>query len=127
MEIFLYLNVVEFSTHIFAFKEEYQYCQWSGTDNVPYYVYVILCEGNCFYTGYTKNLSTRLRLHLRGRGAKYTRMHKPRKLVHAEEFGTRSEAMKREKRIKKLNHSQKMRLTRGQRGLKNLKRKKLPL
>ena len=94
---------------------------------MPYYVYVILCEGNCFYTGSTKNLNTRLRLHLKGKGARYTRMHKPRKLVHAEEFGTRSEAMKREKRIKKLNHTQKMRLARSAKSLKGLKRKKLPL
>ena len=94
---------------------------------MPYYVYVILCEGNCFYTGSTKNLNTRLRLHLKGKGARYTRMHKPRKLVHAEEFGTRSEAMKREKRIKKLNHTQKMRLARNPKNLKDLKNKKLPL
>jgi putative endonuclease len=94
---------------------------------VPYYVYVILCEGNCLYTGYTKNLNTRLRLHLRGKGARYTRMHKPRKLMHVEEFVIRSEAMKREKRIKKLNHAEKMRLARSSKSLKGLKRKKLPL
>jgi putative endonuclease len=102
-------------------------CRRSGTDKVPYYVYVILCEGNNFYTGYTKNLNTRLRLHLRGKGARYTRMHRPQKLVHAEEYSTRSEAMKREKRIKKLNHAQKMRLASRSKSLKGSKRKKLPL
>jgi putative endonuclease len=94
---------------------------------VPYYVYVIQCDGNSFYTGYTKNLTARLRQHVNGKGARYTRMHKPQRLVHAEEFSTRSEAMKREKRIKKLNHIQKKRLARSAKGLKTLKKKKLPL
>lgn len=74
---------------------------------MPYYVYVILCEGNNFYTGYTKNLDSRMKLHMKGKAARYTRMHKPRKVVYVEEFSSRAEAMKREKRIKKLNHKQK--------------------
>jgi putative endonuclease len=77
---------------------------------MPYYVYMILCEGDSFYTGYTRNLNSRMRLHNRGKGARYTRMHRPKKLVHVEEFHSRAEAMKRERRIKKLNHHQKLRL-----------------
>jgi putative endonuclease len=77
---------------------------------MPYYVYVILCEGNSFYTGYTKNLKSRMRLHRVGKGARYTRMHRPKELVHVEEFDSRAAAMKREKRIKKLNHGQKLKL-----------------
>jgi putative endonuclease len=77
---------------------------------MPYYVYVILCQGNSFYTGYTRNLNSRMRLHSKGKGARYTRMHKPKKLVHVEEFPSRAEAMQREKRIKKLSHHQKLRL-----------------
>jgi len=53
-------------------------------------------------------------------------MHKPRKLVHVEKFQTRSEAMKREKRIKKLNHAEKTRLARSAKNVKKLKIK-LPL
>ena len=79
---------------------------------MPYYVYMILCEGNSFYTGYTKNLNSRIRLHKNGKGARYTKMHKPKELVHVEEFNLRAEAMKREKRIKKLSHKQKLRLAR---------------
>jgi putative endonuclease len=74
---------------------------------------MILCEGNSFYTGYTKNLDLRIRLHKNGKGARYTKMHKPRELVHVEEFGSRAEAMKREKRIKKLSHQQKLRLAKA--------------
>jgi len=71
---------------------------------------MILCEGNSFYTGYTKNLDSRIRLHRNGKGARYTRMHRPKKLVHVEAFPSRAEAMKREKKIKKMDHSQKRRL-----------------
>jgi len=76
----------------------------------PYYVYVILCEGNNLYTGYTKNLKSRFKLHTKGKGARYTRMHKPKELIYFEKHSSRAEAMKREKRIKRLNHSQKLEL-----------------
>jgi putative endonuclease len=81
---------------------------------VSYYVYMILCEDNSFYTGYTKNLNSRIRLHKNGKAARYTRTHRPKQVVHVEEFNSRTEAMKREKRIKKLTHSQKLRLARTQ-------------
>lgn len=77
---------------------------------MPYYVYIILCEGGSFYTGYTKNVDSRVRLHFNGRGARYTRMHKPLKLVHTERFSSRGEAMKRERNIKTMSHKQKTEL-----------------
>lgn len=48
-----------------------------------------------------------MKLHKQGKAARYTKMHKPKKIVYVEEFGSRAEAMKREKRIKRLNHKQK--------------------
>lgn len=75
-----------------------------------YYVYILLCENNSFYTGYTKSVKSRIRLHLNGKGARYTKMHHPQSLVYVEEHRSRSEAMRREKRIKRLNHDQKMKL-----------------
>ncbi len=80
---------------------------------MPYYVYIIQCEGNSLYTGYTKNLKSRIRLHKKGKAARYTKMHPPKKLVHVEEFNSRAEAMRREKRIKKLTHLQKLKLARS--------------
>jgi putative endonuclease len=77
---------------------------------MPYYVYIILCEGNSLYTGYTKNLHSRIKLHMKGKAARYTKTHRPEKLVHVEEFQSRAEAMRREKRIKKLTHLQKLEL-----------------
>jgi putative endonuclease len=92
---------------------------------MPYYVYILLCQGNSFYTGYTRNLDMRMRLHKKGKGARYTRMHRPERLVHVEEFRSRAEAMKRERRIKKLNHHQKLELANTRTGsTRHLKKRK---
>ena len=77
---------------------------------MPFYVYILLCEDGSFYTGYTKNIGERARLHNCGKGARYTKMHKPEKVAHVETFGSRAEAMKREKAIKRLSHQQKLEL-----------------
>ena len=77
---------------------------------MPFYVYVILCVDGSFYTGYTKNIDTRIKLHESGKGARYTKMHKPQKVAYLELFDVRAQAMKREKQIKKLNHQQKLNL-----------------
>ena len=75
---------------------------------MSYYVYVILCSDGSFYTGYTKNIETRIKLHENGKGARYTKMHKPQKIAYLEVFDSRAQAMKREKQIKKLTHQQKL-------------------
>ena len=51
---------------------------------------------------------------MNGKAARYTRMHRPKKIVYVEEFGSRAEAMKREKWIKRLKHSQKLELINSQ-------------
>jgi putative endonuclease len=75
-----------------------------------HFVYVILCEDGSLYTGVTKNLDARLKLHVNGRGARYTRIHRPKKLAYFEEFSSRAEAMRRERRVKRLKHVQKLKL-----------------
>jgi len=77
---------------------------------MPYYVYIIQCKDGSFYTGYTKDLDSRLMLHMNRKGAKYTQMHRVEKLVYAENFSSRAEAMRKEKEIKKLNHRDKLKL-----------------
>jgi putative endonuclease len=83
---------------------------------MPYYVYIIKCRDGSFYTGYTKDLDSRVTLHINGKGARYTRMHKAQKLVYAEGFGSRSEAMRKEKRIKRLSHRQKLEMINSRSG-----------
>ena len=81
---------------------------------MSYYVYVILCKDNSFYTGYTKDLDSRMRLHMNGKASRYTRMHRPKKIVYVEEFDSLAKAMQRERKVKRLNHNQKLALINSQ-------------
>ena len=75
-----------------------------------YYVYILLTENNTLYCGYTDDVEKRFQKHLSGQGAKYTRANKPIKVVYKAEFETKSEALKEERRIKKLTHKEKLEL-----------------
>ena len=77
---------------------------------MTFYVYVLQCEDGTYYTGCTKNMRSRFRQHEKGRGARYTRVHKPEKIVHVEEYPTLRKAMRRERAIKLLSHQKKRKL-----------------
>lgn len=77
---------------------------------MDYYVYMILCENGSYYTGHTRNVTLRFKQHEKGLGAKYTRMHKPEKLVYTEKFSTRGDAIRRERAIKMMTHKKKQKL-----------------
>ena len=76
-------------------------------------VYILECADKSFYTGVTSDIQKRLRQHngLERGGAKYTRSHRPVRLVYLEKFQTRKEACKREFEIKSLTHEQKKELS----------------
>ena len=46
-----------------------------------YYTYMLRCEDNSVYTGITNDVKRRFKEHCSGNGAKYTRSHKPVKIV----------------------------------------------
>lgn len=71
------------------------------------YCYIVECADGTYYTGWTTDPERRVKTHNRGRGAKYTKMRIPVKLVYVEEQPDRSAAMKRERAIKKMTRSQK--------------------
>jgi len=77
---------------------------------VSYYVYILLCEDGSYYTGYARRVERRFEQHRRGLGARYTRMHRPLRIVYVEEVDSRSEAVKRELEIKSLSHDEKREL-----------------
>ncbi len=78
-----------------------------------YYVYMLQTEDNTLYCGFTGNVEKRFEAHRSGNGAKYTRAHKPVKIVYSREFDTKSEAMKEEYRIKHLKKADKLKLFDG--------------
>ncbi len=77
---------------------------------MAHYVYMILCEDGSYYTGCAKNVESRFRRHKKGLGSRYTRVHRPMKVVYVEELRTRREAMHRERTIKSFTHEKKRRL-----------------
>ena len=85
-----------------------------GRVRVAFCVYILLCTDGSFYTGYTKDLDARTKLHMNGKGARYTKSHKPQKLAYTELLDSRNQAMRREKEIKKLSHQQKLDLINSQ-------------
>lgn len=73
-----------------------------------YFVYILECSDNTFYTGITTDLARRISEHNNSKlGAKYTKMRRPVKLVYSKEFTNRSEASIEEARIKKLSKIEK--------------------
>ena len=74
------------------------------------YCYILECADGTFYTGWTTDPDRRVIQHNKGRGARYTRMRIPVKLVYIEPQPDKITAMKREKVIKTLSRQQKMKL-----------------
>ena len=74
------------------------------------YVYVLLCEDGPLYPGWTTDVEKRFAAHCSGRGARYTRAHRPVRVVYQEGFATKREAMRREAAVKKLSRAEKQRL-----------------
>jgi len=74
------------------------------------YCYIVECADGTYYTGWAIDPKKRVEVHNKGRGAKYTRMRLPVKLVYVEEQPDRSTAMKRERAIKKMTREKKQKL-----------------
>ena len=73
-----------------------------------YWVYILLCSNNTYYTGYTVDLDKRYTAHVKGTASKYTRSFKPIKIVQSWKIeGDKSLAMKVERYIKKLTRLEK--------------------
>ncbi len=73
----------------------------------PWFLYLIECEDGSIYTGITVDVAARYEAHCQGTGARYTRSHKPRRLLGQEIHPDRSSASKAEYRIKQLTAAEK--------------------
>ena len=70
-------------------------------------VYMLRCGDGSLYTGIAKDVSGRLVKHNAGKGAAYTRSHRPVALVWKKAGFTRSGALVREAAIKSLSRPRK--------------------
>ena len=91
-----------------------------------YYVYILKCFDNSYYTGVTSNLSKRFFDHNSGKHQdSYTYSRRPLKLVYYCEFTNVNLAIETEKQIKKWSRAKKEALIRGDYdALPNLAKKK---
>lgn len=76
------------------------------------YVYIVECADGSLYTGWAMDVRKRVAAHNAGRGARYTRLHGPVKLVYVEACNSRASAMKREAAIKRMPRARKLALVR---------------
>ena len=71
------------------------------------WVYVLECGDGSFYTGWTNDLSKRVKSHQAGKGGKYTRSRLPVRLIKKWRAKDRSAAMAKEALFKSLTRKEK--------------------
>jgi putative endonuclease len=75
-----------------------------------WYVYILECMDKSLYVGATSDLKRRFLEHKSGKGSKYVRSRKARRIVYKEIFENRSDAFKREIEIKGFSRQKKLKL-----------------
>ena len=73
-------------------------------------LYILRCADGSLYTGITTDLEKRIHAHNSGKGAKYTRSRRAKRIEAAWKAENRSSAAKLEYALKRLNRSQKLTL-----------------
>jgi putative endonuclease len=78
-----------------------------------HFVYIVRCADGTLYTGYARDPHARVAAHNRGRGARYTAGRGPVHLIYVEACRSRSAALRREYRVKRLSRARKLALIAG--------------
>ena len=73
-----------------------------------WWLYLLACRDGRTYAGIATDVATRFAVHSSGKGAKFTRSNPPVRVLAAQPFATRSEALKAEAALKKLNRPQRL-------------------
>ena len=72
---------------------------------MPFTLYLLLCRDGPLYVGHTDDMAARMAQHDMGLGSAYTASRRPLKLMHAEEFESRYEALEMERKLKGWSHA----------------------
>jgi putative endonuclease len=80
--------------------------------NNDFWVYILHCDNDTYYTGYTNDLAKRYLSHVNGTGrCKYTKSFKPLCIAQSWKIkGDKAFAMQVERSIKKLTRAEKIRI-----------------
>ncbi|CAG4883485.1 HU, DNA-binding transcriptional regulator, beta subunit (modular protein) [Georgfuchsia toluolica] len=73
-----------------------------------WHLYLLECVDGSLYAGITIDVQRRYDEHLSGKGGRYTRSHKPVRLLASQPIGTRSQALRAELAIKRLPKEKKL-------------------
>jgi putative endonuclease len=79
----------------------------AGMTDGTWWVYMIECRGGRIYTGIAKDPGARFREHLSGKGAAFTRMNPPVALLAKRPCGTRSDALRAERALRRFGGREK--------------------
>ena len=77
-----------------------------------WWLYVLLCEGDKLYVGIARDPDARFAVHCSGRGAFYTRLNRPVRILAREWYPTQSAALKAEYSLKQRKKTEKWAWTR---------------
>lgn len=80
----------------------------SDTDAESWWVYVLLCANERLYVGIAKDVQARFAVHAAGKGAFYTRLNTPVRVLAQRQYESRSAALKAEYALKQLTKPQKL-------------------
>ena len=80
---------------------------------MTFWVYVLRCGDDSYYTGHTDNLDNRIGEHQSGIGSGYTSTRLPVELAWSQECTTREEALAAEMQIKGWGRKKKEAMMRG--------------
>lgn len=72
-----------------------------------WFLYMIECNDGSIYTGVAVDVAARYAAHARGKGARYTRSHPPRRLLATIEYPDRGSALSAEYAVKQLSAEEK--------------------
>ena len=73
-----------------------------------WWLYLLVCRDGRTYAGITIDVAARFAAHSSGKGAKFTRSNPPVRVLGAQAFASKSEALKAEAALKKLHRTQKL-------------------
>jgi len=79
----------------------------------PFWVYILRCADNSYYTGHTDNLELRIGQHQTGACDSYTAKRLPVQFIWSQECATREEALSAELQIKGWSRKKKEAMIRG--------------
>jgi putative endonuclease len=73
-----------------------------------WWLYLLVCRDGRTYAGIATDVAARFAAHSCGKGAKFTRSNPPVRVLGAQAFASKSEALKAEAALKKLDRLEKL-------------------